>query len=262
MWFRFCIMYCKFSLGPWLVNNYLSPSLDNTWVVSLHYKGLHTSEKLSTNLSLNSKAESKLGESSLMDFCSAPTCVLCTLQCCEGWAGPVTTQTWPALHTPAGRGLDSPALGVKLRQGCQWGSSQGESSTCTWGEGSRGAYLRRERPMPEGTGLEEAEREPVPEWMAESMEMVMGALQKGEAAMSSTPPEVDISSSSKSSSKEEWSGNSWCLQHSHSTITWTTGCSMSYGTFSGVLLHKIMLSCTVSSKKNTVWIILFLKYDD
>lgn len=62
--------------------------------------------------------------------------------------------------------------------------------------------------MLRGTGLEEAEREPVPEWMAESMEMVMGALQKGEAAMSSNPPEGDISSSSKSSSSEEWSGNS------------------------------------------------------
>ena len=72
--------------------------------------------------------------------------------------------------------------------------------------------------MPDGTGLEEAEREPVPEWMAESMEMVMGALQKGEATMSSTPPVVDMSSSSKSSSKEEWSGRSWCLQHSHSVF--------------------------------------------
>lgn len=57
--------------------------------------------------------------------------------------------------------------------------------------------------MPRGTGLEEAEREPVPEWMAESMEMVMGALQKEEAAISSTPPEGDMSSSSKSSSNEE-----------------------------------------------------------
>lgn len=37
------------------------------------------------------------------------------------------------------------------------------------------AYLSKERLSPAGMGLEELDREPVPEWMAESTEVVMGA---------------------------------------------------------------------------------------
>lgn len=222
MWFMVCIMYCKFTLGSGLVCNYSSPSSVNIKQVMFHYKGLHSSEKLSTSLSLNSSAESKLGESSLTSLSSAVTLVLCTVGCCVCHRWLVNGHTCSELHTPVGGGRDSPILGVDLRRGCHWEwGSQGESNTCTWGEGCREAYLRKEWPMLRGTGLEEAEREPVPEWMAESMEMVMGALQKGEAAMSSNPPEGDISSSSKSSSSEEWSGNSWCLWSTGATVMWS-----------------------------------------
>lgn len=61
-----------------------------------------------------------------------------------------------------------------------------------------------------GKGLDEAEREPVAECMAESTEMVMGAERRSAASVRGFV--AAWSSSSRSSSREEWSGNSWCLK--------------------------------------------------
>lgn len=173
--------------------------------------------QLSTNLSLklNSSAESKLDDLVWAAFCSFSCDSLWDFGCAEEhvrghvMCAGCDSQDW--LTNSWQLGWDSLILGVDLSVGSHVTcDSWGETGTCTWGKGCQGAYLSSDWPRPVGKGLDEAEREPVAECMAESTEMVMGAERRSAASVRGFV--AAWSSSSRSSSREEWSGNSWCLK--------------------------------------------------